>query len=79
MRARPPGLRPPRSGTRRGSAAGAGERVALTVRLDRERQSRLKILAARRGRSCQEILLRALDVYLEVCAVDCPCLRRDGD
>jgi hypothetical protein len=60
-------------------AAGAGERVALTVRLDRERQSRLKILAVRGGRSCQEILLRALDVYLEVCAVDCPCLRRDGD
>ena len=37
------------------------------------------ILAARRGHSCQEMLLRALDVYLEVCAVDCPCLRRDGD
>ncbi|MGH6899724.1 MAG: CopG family ribbon-helix-helix protein [Geminicoccaceae bacterium] len=62
-----------RSGRRPG--AGAGDRVAFTVRLDHERHTRLKILAARRGRSGQEMLLRALDAYLEACAIDCPCLR----
>jgi hypothetical protein len=69
-----PGRRPARQ---RGAVA--GDRVAFTVRLDRERHSRLKILAARRGRSCQEMLLRALDAYLEACATDCPSLRRDSD
>jgi hypothetical protein len=53
----------------------AGERVAFTLRLDHERHLRLKILAARRGRSGQEMVLRALDAYLEACAADCPCLR----
>lgn len=68
----------PGPGRRRGSVAvdrGGGDRVAFTVRLDRERHLRLKILAARRGRSGQEMLLRALDAYLEACAMDCPCLR----
>ncbi len=51
------------------------ERVALTLRLDRARYTRLKILAARRARSGQELLLRALDAYLDACAVDCACLR----
>ena len=69
-----PGRRPPRQ-----HRAAAGNRIACPVRLDRERHSRLKILAARRGRSCQEMLLRALDAYLEACATDCPCLRRDSD
>jgi hypothetical protein len=54
------------------------ERVALTVRLDRARYTRLKILAARRARSGQELLLTALDAYLEACATDCACLRRDA-
>jgi hypothetical protein len=53
----------------------AADRVAFTLRLDRERHVRLKVLAARRGRSGQEMLLRALDAYLEACAADCPCLR----
>jgi hypothetical protein len=51
------------------------ERVAFTLRLDPERHARLRILAARRGRSGQEMLLKALDAYLEACAADCPCLR----
>ena len=54
------------------------DRVALTLRLDRARYTRLKILAARRARSGQELLLRALDAYLEACAVDCACLRSTG-
>jgi hypothetical protein len=53
-------------------------RVAFTVRLDRERYTRLKILAARRARSGQEVLLKALDAYLEACALDCDCLRSKG-
>jgi hypothetical protein len=51
------------------------ERVAFTLRLDPERHGRLRILAARRGCSGQEMLLKALDAYLEACATDCPCLR----
>jgi hypothetical protein len=54
------------------------ERVALTLRLDRARYTRLRILAARRARSGQELLLTALDAYLEACAIDCACLRRDA-
>jgi hypothetical protein len=53
------------------------ERVALTLRLDRARYTRLKILAARRARSSHEVLLTALDAYLEACATDCACLRRE--
>ena len=53
------------------------ERVALTLRLDRARYTRLKILAARRARSGHEVLLTALDAYLDACAADCACLRRD--
>jgi hypothetical protein len=52
-------------------------RVALTLRLDRARYTRPKILAARRARFGQELLLAALDAYLEACATDCACLRRD--
>jgi hypothetical protein len=67
-------------GRRRGPEAGrsADDRVAFTLRLDRERHLRLKLLAARRGRSGQEMLLRALDAYLEACGIDCPCLRAAG-
>jgi hypothetical protein len=56
---------------------GGDERVALTLRLDRARYTRLRILAARRARSGQEVLLNALDAYLEACAADCTCLRRE--
>ena len=50
-------------------------RVALTLRLDRERHRRLRIFAARRERTSQEVILRALDVYLEAYGADCACLR----
>jgi hypothetical protein len=59
------------------------DRVAFTVRLDRKRYTRLKSLAARDGRSGQEILMAALDAYLEARAADCarlsrPARRRKG-
>lgn len=50
-------------------------RVALTLRLDRERYVRLKIFAARRARTGQDVLLKALDAYLDACGADCACLR----
>ena len=50
-------------------------RVALTLRLDRERHRRLRIFAARHERTSQEVILRALDVYLEAFGADCACLR----
>jgi hypothetical protein len=62
----------------RPSAHGGDDRVALTLRLDRARYTRLRILAARRARSGQEVLLNALDAYLEACATECTCLRREG-
>src|SRR5262245_42912290 len=62
----------------RRSAPAQDDRVALTLRLDRTRYTRLKVLAARRSRSGQELLLRALDAYLDACAVDCACLRSIG-
>jgi hypothetical protein len=56
-------------------------RVAFTIRLDRKRHTRLKSLAARQGCSRQEILIEALDAYLDACAADCagsPARRRHG-
>lgn len=53
------------------------DRVALTLRLDRERYTRLKIVAARHAQSGQSVLLEALDAYLASCGADCPCLRGD--
>jgi hypothetical protein len=57
---------------------GKAERVALTVRLDRERHRRLRIFGARRGCSNQEVILKALDAYLAACGVDCACLRGEA-
>jgi hypothetical protein len=67
---------PVREEPRRRSGDADDGRVAFTVRLDRDRHARLRILAARRARSGQEMLIKALDAYLEACATDCPCLRR---
>jgi hypothetical protein len=52
-----------------------GSRVALTFRLDRERHRRLKVFCARGQQTTQEVLLKALDAYLEACGADCACLR----
>jgi hypothetical protein len=45
---------------------GRGDKpIALTVKVDQARYEALKILGARTRRSNQEILLAALDAYLE--------------
>ena len=68
---------PPRLATRRSTRDADPDRIAFTLRLDRDRHARLRILAAKRGRSGQEMLIKALDAYLEACAADCPCLHRE--
>jgi len=53
-------------------------RIALTLRVDQTRHRRLKVLAAQTRQSSQEILMAALDAYLESVAADmpfCECLR----
>lgn len=54
------------------------ERVAMTLRLDPSRHTRLKICAARRNRTSQDVVTEALDAYLEACGGDCACLRGAG-
>ena len=59
----------------RGSGDGGDGRVALTLRLDRERHRRLRVFGARHERTGQEVILEALDAYLDACGADCACLR----
>jgi hypothetical protein len=61
--------------TRQRSGEPSERRIAMTVRLDRERHVRLKIFAALHGRTSQDVLIRALDAWLEACGADCTCLR----
>ena len=44
---------------------GSGARVAMTVRLDHERHHRLRVLSAHLNKSSQEILVEALDKFLD--------------
>ena len=69
------------SAERRRQPAGRREedRVALTLRLDRERHRRLRIFCARHECSSQELIVRALDAYLETCGDDCACLRGETE
>ena len=58
-----------------------GSRIAMTLRLDSARHLRLKLLAAHEGKSCQALLLEALDALIaqhgpEV--TDCACLQGSG-
>jgi hypothetical protein len=55
------------------------DRVALTLRLDRARHRRLRIFCARHECSSQEVIVRALDAYLETCGEDCACLRGETE
>lgn len=52
-----------------------GRRVAMTVRLDRDRHVRLKVFAALHELNCQDVLVQALDAYLRACGADCACMR----
>jgi hypothetical protein len=72
---------PPEVERARGSRAaggGSGERFATTLRLDPVRHYRLKLFAARQQVEVQEVLVRALDAFLEARAGDCPCLRSEN-
>ncbi len=51
------------------------ERVALTVRLDPARHTRLKIFCARRRRTGQDVMIKALDAYLQAFGPDCACVQ----
>ncbi|MFQ5346553.1 MAG: hypothetical protein ACE5ED_01755 [Rhodothalassiaceae bacterium] len=58
----------------------AGKRIAMTLRLDAERHLRLKLLAAHERKSCQVLLLEALDALVDRHLAetgDCSCLH-DG-
>jgi len=73
---RAPGARASRARSpKRRSGAAERRRIALTLRLDRERHRRLKRLCARGQRTIQEVLVLALDTYLETCGADGACLR----
>ena len=58
---------------------GAGQRAAMTLRLDEVRHFCLKIAAARTRRTSQDILMSALDFYLAALSKDelagCNCLK----
>lgn len=54
------------------------ERVALTVRLDTTRHAKLKILAARQHRSARDVIVEALDAYVDACGAECACMKSGG-
>jgi len=63
------------AGLRHGPSGHPERRVAMTVRLDRDRHVRLKVFAALHELNCQDVLVEALDAYLRACGADCACLR----
>lgn len=65
---------PPQSDQPRARRPEAADRVKMTVRLDPDRHDRLRILAARRRCTSQDIMIRALDAYVGACSGDCACL-----
>ncbi|MFZ5610010.1 MAG: hypothetical protein ACOY99_10420 [Pseudomonadota bacterium] len=63
--------------------AEGARRVAMTLRLDPQRHLRLRLLSALAGRSCQALLIEALDGYLAEKSSDLDshalrCLRQTG-
>lgn len=69
----------PVAATRGGPSATNNGRVRVSVRLDRERHLKLKLTAAHLDNSLQDIMIDALDRYLEqlgpeVLRNDCACL-----
>ena len=63
------------AGLRHGPSGQPERRVAMTLRLDRERHVRLKVFAALHELNCQDVLIAALDAHLRACGADCACLR----
>jgi len=60
------------------AASSTRDRVALTLRVDQERHTRLRVLAAQTKRSSQDILLAALDCYIDSASQGmsfCECLK----
>ena len=68
----------PATAVRRPSAR-TESRVALTLRLDRDRHRRLKVFCARSQQTTQEVMIKALDAYLEAGGGDCACLRGEPE
>ena len=56
----------------------APQRVALTVRLDPNRHTRLRIYAARHQTTSQEVMVDALDALLAACGEECACVRGEA-
>jgi hypothetical protein len=59
-------------------ATAAKGRRRITLRLDADRHLRLKLAAAHRGLSLQDIVIAALDVHLTREA-PCPCIAADPE
>lgn len=85
VRARPATARPPvveilvpartpTPGTAGSGGPVTGDRVNLTVRIDRSLHTRLRVLAARQQRTNQDIVEGALEAYLNVFGAGCACV-----
>lgn len=73
-------IKPELSAPRGGGAAAAAK---LSLRLDGDRHRRLRVASLHLGRSGQQILVEALDAYLErsaeaILGGQCACLRRNS-
>jgi hypothetical protein len=85
-RARAGEIKPELSAPRDGALGGKpprGGAAKLSLRLDGDRHRRLRVAALHLGRSGQQILVEALDAYLErsaelICGGQCACLRRNA-
>jgi hypothetical protein len=81
-----PELSVPRDGARGGKPLRGGAvapAAKLSLRLDGDRHRRLRVAALHLGRSGQQILVEALDAYLErsaeaILGGQCACLRRNS-
>ena len=45
---------------------GSGPRIAMTVRLDHDQHRELHAFADRRGRTCQDVFVRAIETYMAI-------------
>lgn len=61
----PPVAPQPIESARKEPSKAVSETIAVTVRLDPERYERLKVYGARKRKTNQDILVAALDAYLE--------------